>query len=51
MELYEKYTALGVKLEVLGLGTTGYGELMMAKGFGADYHTVETVTHAAAASK
>ena len=51
MELYEKYTALGVKLEVLGLGTTGYGELMMAKGFGADYHTVETVAHAAAAQK
>ncbi|MDY3690783.1 MAG: acyl-CoA dehydratase activase [Dysosmobacter sp.] len=51
MELYEKYTAMGVKLEVLGLGTTGYGELMMAKGFGADDHTVETVAHAAAARK
>ena len=51
MELHDKYAAMGVKLEVLGLGTTGYGELMMAKGFGADYHTVETVAHAAAARK
>ena len=51
MELHEKYTAMGVALEILGMGTTGYGELMMAKGFGADYHTVETVAHAAAARK
>jgi predicted CoA-substrate-specific enzyme activase len=51
LELYDKYDAMGVQLEVLGLGTTGYGELMMAKGFGADYHTVETVAHAAAARK
>ena len=51
LELYEKYRAMGVELKVLGLGTTGYGELMMAKGFGADYHTVETVAHAAAARK
>ena len=51
MELEQKYNALGVHLEVLGLGTTGYGELMLAKAFGADYHTVETVSHAAAAKK
>ena len=51
LALHEKYEAMGVRLEVLGLGTTGYGELMMAKGFGADYHTVETVAHAAAARK
>lgn len=43
LKLHEKYDAMGVRLEILGLGTTGYGELMMAKGFGADYHTVETV--------
>ena len=48
-ELYKKYTAMGVKLEVLGLGTTGYGEVMLSKAFGGDYHTVETVAHAAAA--
>ncbi|MGN1009192.1 MAG: acyl-CoA dehydratase activase-related protein, partial [Butyricicoccus sp.] len=51
MQLHQKYEAMGVTLEVLGLGTTGYGELMMAKGFGADCHTVETVAHAAAARK
>ncbi|WP_318722117.1 acyl-CoA dehydratase activase [Treponema sp.] len=50
-ELYEKYKALGVKLNVLGLGTTGYGELLIAKAYGADYHTVETVAHATAARR
>lgn len=49
LHLYEKYKERGVKLKVLGLGTTGYGELLTAQAFGADYHTVETVTHAAAA--
>lgn len=51
MELWEKYKAMGVSLKVLGLGTTGYGELLLGKAFGADYHTVETVSHAAAAKK
>lgn len=32
-------------LNILGLGTTGYGELLFARAFGADYHTVETVAH------
>ena len=49
LQLHEKYAAQGIELEILGLGTTGYGELMTAAGFGADYHTVETVAHAAAA--
>src|SRR5699024_8653412 len=48
-ELYKKYSDMGVKLEVLGFGTTGYGEVMLSKAFGGDYHTVETVAHAAAA--
>ncbi|MCD8356136.1 MAG: acyl-CoA dehydratase activase [Clostridia bacterium] len=51
IEMHKKYAAMGVDLEVLGLGTTGYGEMMLAKAFGADYHTVETVAHAAAAKK
>ena len=51
MELHQKYEAMGVKLNVLGLGTTGYGELLIAKAFGADYHTVETVAHATAARR
>ncbi len=49
--LYRKYSEKGVKLEVLGLGTTGYGELLIGTAFGADYHTVETVAHAEAARK
>ena len=36
MELYERYAQRGIRLEVLGLGTTGYGEHMLAKAFGAD---------------
>ncbi|WP_407426273.1 acyl-CoA dehydratase activase, partial [Treponema sp.] len=51
MELHAKYEAMGVKLNVLGLGTTGYGELLIAKAYGADYHTVETVAHATAARR
>lgn len=51
MELHAKYEAMGVSLNVLGLGTTGYGELLIAKAYGADYHTVETVAHATAARR
>ena len=51
LELYGKYESRGVSLNVLGFGTTGYGELLIAKAFGADYHTVETVAHAAAAQR
>lgn len=49
LALHQKYTNAGVTLKVLGMGTTGYGELLLAAAFGADYHTVETVAHAAAA--
>lgn len=49
MDLYRKYSAAGIRLQVLGFGTTGYGELLLSAAFGADYHTVETVAHAAAA--
>lgn len=51
IELHKKYENMGVKLNVLGLGTTGYGELLIAKAYGADYHTVETVAHATAARR
>ncbi|MCD8329423.1 MAG: acyl-CoA dehydratase activase-related protein, partial [Lachnospiraceae bacterium] len=44
--LKRKYEALGIRLTILGLGTTGYGEKLLAQAFGADYHTVETVAHA-----
>ena len=49
LELYHKYQTLGVTLQVLGVGTTGYGEHLLCAAFGGDYHTVETVAHAAAA--
>jgi len=51
LEMYKKYQDAGVNLEVIALGTTGYGELLFDKAFGADFHTVETVAHAAAAQK
>ena len=47
--LRDRYRAAGATLDILGVGTTGYGELMFAKAFDADYHTVETVAHARAA--
>ena len=47
--LRNRYRTAGATLDILGVGTTGYGELMFAKAFGADYHTVETVAHARAA--
>ncbi len=48
-EVLGRYDAEGVELRVRGLGTTGYGEKMLAAAFHADYHTVETVAHAHAA--
>lgn len=47
--LHDAYEKRGVELEVASIGTTGYGEQLFARAFGADYHTVETVAHARAA--
>jgi len=49
LDLRSRHEEAGVTLEILGVGTTGYGELLFAKGLHADYHTVETVAHARAA--
>ena len=46
LALAEKYEKRGIPIQVLGLGTTGYGEQMLSAAFHADYHTVETVAHA-----
>ena len=46
ISVYEKYKKAGIQLKIMGFGTTGYGEKLMAEAFGADYHTVETVAHA-----
>ena len=51
LDMRGKYAAAGINLEIAGVGTTGYGELLFDKALGADYHTVETVAHAAAAQK
>jgi predicted CoA-substrate-specific enzyme activase len=51
LDLKDKYDSLGVRLDIIALGTTGYGELLFDKALGADFHTVETVAHAEAARK
>ncbi len=51
IEMREKYKKAGISLNVKGMGTTGYGEILFSKAFSADYHTVETVAHAHAAKK
>ncbi|MDR0473518.1 MAG: acyl-CoA dehydratase activase, partial [Treponema sp.] len=51
LDMYAKYRAAGVSLEIIALGTTGYGELLFSKALGADFHTVETVAHVTAAQK
>ena len=45
LALAEKYEKLGIQLEVLGLGTTGYGEQMLSAAFHADYHTDPLINH------
>ena len=49
LEILDRARDAGVEPWVSCLGTTGYGEKLFAKAFGADYHTVETVAHAEAA--
>ncbi len=51
IDLYQRCEELGIRLTILGLGTTGYGEQIFASAFHADYHTVETVAHAQACVK
>lgn len=47
----EHAKSCATQLNILGVGTTGYGEELAAAAFHADYHTVETVAHARAALK
>ena len=51
LELRDRYRAAGATLEILGAGTTGYGEQLFANAFSAECHMVETVAHARAAAK
>jgi predicted CoA-substrate-specific enzyme activase len=48
VQLNEKYRGA---LRIAAVGTTGYGEQLFFKALSADFHTVETVAHAAAARK
>jgi len=50
-DLYKETDRLDIKLNILGAGTTGYGELLFHRAFRADVHNVETVSHAEAALK
>ena len=49
LDMRKRYQERGIELEILGVGTTGYGEMLMKEAYNADYHVVETVAHAKAA--
>ncbi|MCD7893932.1 MAG: acyl-CoA dehydratase activase [Erysipelotrichaceae bacterium] len=51
INMREKYKKLGIKLHILDVGTTGYGETLFAKAFGLKTHQVETVAHVRAVEK
>ncbi|MDO4322984.1 MAG: acyl-CoA dehydratase activase [Lachnospiraceae bacterium] len=51
LDMRERYRKEGTELDIIAAGTTGYGELLFAKAFGAECHVVETVAHVRAASK
>jgi activator of 2-hydroxyglutaryl-CoA dehydratase len=45
----EDFLQRELTLEIFGVGSTGYGENLFATALDADFHSVETVAHAAAA--
>ncbi len=51
LALRDRYRRAGARLDILGVGTTGYGENLFARAFSAECHVVETVAHAQAAAK
>lgn len=51
LALRDRYRSEEVRLEILGAGTTGYGELLFSRAFQTEYHVVETVAHARAVEK
>ena len=51
ISLRNSYREAGVGLDIIAVGTTGYGELLFAEAFCAECHVVETVSHARAAKK
>ena len=49
LDMYEQSKKEGIPLNIKALGTTGYGEMLFAKAFKADHHSVKTVAHATSA--
>lgn len=47
----DRYRRAGAELEIIAVGTTGYGEVLFANAFDTECHVVETVAHARAAEK
>lgn len=51
LAMYRRYKEAEAELEIIAVGTTGYGEMLFAKAFSAECHVVETVAHAKAANQ
>ena len=51
LRMRNQYKKAGVNLDIVSVGTTGYGELLFAKAFSAECHIVETVAHAKATGR
>ncbi|ERP38907.1 acyl-CoA dehydratase activase [Chitinivibrio alkaliphilus] len=49
ISFFNRMREAGKTCHIAGVGTTGYGEELFAKAFGADIHTVETMAHKEAA--
>lgn len=49
LKMAQRYRDQHVDVTILGVGSTGYGEMLMHEALNADYHAVETVAHAHAA--
>lgn len=49
--LRDRYRKAGATLDIIAVGSTGYGELLFSKAFNTECHVVETVAHARAAGK
>lgn len=42
LSMRNRYREAGAELHILAAGTTGYGEMLFAKAFSTESHTVET---------
>ena len=51
LAMYRKFREQRIELDLRGMATTGYGEILAARAFRADDHLVETVAHARASTQ